>query len=185
MLILFLIKVHLFAHITLFRGWEMLLQGTRSAPMCNSLHSPLQLSHKASEVTLSLPFWLLLFFVPSPGGYFSLSCPSLMPGKPSSPLQAAAGMNSASSSVLHNHVNWQFLHFLCRGWNRLCKAWTRGESGSVNFSPLCKPSLILTIPQPFPCTHQQARTKPGITMCCQHSQPTNCQLSSLPLFFFF
>lgn len=109
-----------------------------------------------------------------------------MPGKPSLPLQAATGMNSASSSVLHNHVNWQFLHLLCRGWNRLCKVWTRGESGPMNFSPLCKPSLILTISQPFLCTHQQARTKFGITLCCTVSQQTaRFQVFLYSFFFFF
>lgn len=54
----------------------------------------------------------------------------------------------------------------------------------MNFSPLCKPSLILTISQPFLCTHQQARTKLGITLCCTVSQQT-ARFQVFLFFFFF
>lgn len=55
----------------------------------------------------------------------------------------------------------------------------------MNFSPLCKPSLILTISQPLLCTHQQARTKLGITLCFTVSQQTaSFQVFLYSCFFF-
>lgn len=55
----------------------------------------------------------------------------------------------------------------------------------MNFSPPCKPSLILIISQPLPYTHQQVRTRPGITLCSTLSQQTARFHLSLLFFFFF
>lgn len=142
----------------------MLLQGTVSAPMWNSLHSPSQLPYKASVVTLPLPFWLLLFFSPPLGVTFPVwPFPYARQA-----LSAAAGSCWDELSLL-----WCYTTPWARCNPCTSSAGTRGDSGSVNFSPLCKPSLILTTPQPFLCTHRHVL----------HSQPTNSQVLTLPLFF--
>lgn len=55
----------------------------------------------------------------------------------------------------------------------------------MNFSPLCKPSLILTISQPFLCTHQQARTKLGIILFVGSVSQQTARFQVFFYYFFF
>lgn len=149
--------MHLFVLIIQFRGWEMLLQGTVSAPMWNSLHSPSQLPYKASVVTLPLPFWLLLFFFPSPGGYFSCLALPLCQASPLCRCRQLLGW-AQPPVVLHNPLSQvQSLHLLCRnqGWLRLREFLSPVQAQS-------DPDHTTTFSlYPSPCATQPANKQPG------------------------
>lgn len=152
-----------------------------SAPMCCSLHSPLQPSHKASVVTPPLPFWLL--FPPPLGVTFSTF--SFLYARQT--LIATASICWGELSLLWCITQPRELEILAPPLQRLeqtvqsvNQGWVRLREFLSFVQAQSDPDHITTFSLCPSASKNQTRYH-----LLLYSQPTNCQVSSFLLFIYF